>query len=109
MKNLLLAISFVALVASCAVLADENEGVLGGYQNDADGTTYLLSEQGPCSNGLRMAAAQNAAGAIVAAGCYGVHGSTVFILWLRGPATVVPVARVTWKQPAPPPVAPVTS
>lgn len=95
-------ILFAIMILCNSAFADDADGIVGGYENNADGMTYLLAESGPCNHGLRMAAARNANGLIVAAGCYGVHnGLTVVILWVRGPATVVPVSRVTWKQAVP--------
>ena len=102
MKAFLFAVGFGLLVGCCAVFAaDDGDGIVGGYPNDAAGITYLLVEPGPCGSGMRMVDAKNANGLTVAAGCYAVHGRSVVILWARGSALVVPVARVTWKESAP--------
>lgn len=103
MKAFLFAIGFVLLVGCCAVFAaDDGDGIVGGYPNNADGITFLLEDAGPCTPGMRMAVARNANGLMVGAGCYAIHNAqTVVILWVRGPATVVPVSRVTWKESAP--------
>ncbi len=102
LRDALFSIMFVLLVASAAVFAaDDEPKVLGGFPNDAAGITYLLVDPGPCGSGMRMVDAKNANGLTVAAGCYAVHGRSVVILWARGSALVVPVARVTWKESAP--------
>lgn len=89
------------LLAVAPALADESN-VAGTYENDADGLTYLSTKQGRCPEGMRMVLAVNANQAVVGAGCYGVHnGTSVVILWQRGPATVVPTSSVTWRATGP--------
>ena len=80
--------------------------IAGSFENDADGMTYLSTEQGRCPVGMRLVAAANKENALLLTGCYGIHnGLSVVIMWSRGPAVVIPVASITWKDAAisPPP------
>ena len=73
--------------------------IAGSFENDADGVTYLSTEQGRCPVGMRLVAAANKENALLLTGCYGIHnGLSVVIMWARGPAVVIPVASIAWKE-----------
>jgi hypothetical protein len=96
--------SLAAGLAAAAALAGEAvANIAGTYPNDAYGVTYLSSERGPCRARKSMVVALDAQGTFIAGGCYGVHNTSIVILWHGGPATVVRARVVTWADGAAPP------
>ena len=71
--------------------------VLGKFQNDSEGFTYLLQSKEDCGRFNRVEA-WSSDKKLLHVGCFALHNSSLVLMWFQGPATVVRITEVDWDE-----------